>query len=100
MNKDFVWSPSSLQIFYDCPRKFYFKYIEGINYRFSPKEHLGFDQKGIIEHKIIGIYLSKFRVWNEEEFKFIVEETVDDHLKEKDIIVKALLNIYCQILNH
>ncbi|MDC0253947.1 PD-(D/E)XK nuclease family protein [Bacteriovoracales bacterium] len=83
--KEFVWSPSSLQIFYDCPRKFYFKYVEGINHRFSPKEHLGYDQKGIIEHKIIGAYLSKFRIWNDKEFKSIVEKTLNDHLNEKDI---------------
>jgi hypothetical protein len=90
LNDDFVWSPSSLQTFYDCPRKFYFKYIEKINNRFSPKKYLGFDQRGIIEHKIIETYLEKYRIWNESEFSLIVEETLKNHLDEKEISLELL----------
>ncbi|MEC7182851.1 MAG: PD-(D/E)XK nuclease family protein [Bdellovibrionota bacterium] len=82
---DFTWSSSSLQLFYDCKRKFYFKYIKGINSRFKSNEYLGYDKKGIIEHRIIESFFTSGLDWSENNFLKIVDKEYKDFLKKESI---------------
>ncbi len=82
---DLFWSSSSLQLFYDCKRKFYFKYIGGIDSRFKSNEFLGYDQKGIIEHRIIETFFNSGSSWSEGNFLEIAYEEYKDYLKKENI---------------
>lgn len=55
-------SATSLQAYLDCPRKYYFKYIEKININPKVEEGIRPFQLGIIEHEVIGKFFD-----NEEQ---------------------------------
>lgn len=57
------FSASRLQSYIDCPRKYYFNYIEKIDNRPEERSTLGPDELGNLEHKIIETY------FNENGFK-------------------------------
>ena len=82
---DFSWSSSSLQLLFDCKRKFYFKYIKGINSRFKSSNFLGYDQKGIIEHKIIEAFFTSNLSQSEASFIKIADHEYKDYLKKESI---------------
>ncbi len=50
--EDMVWSYSRIKSFYDCPYKFYLKYIVGIR----SKEEMFFSSYGSFIHKLIELY--------------------------------------------
>lgn len=50
------FSASKLQTYLDCPRKYYFTYIDKIENRPNERVNLGADELGQIEHKIIAQY--------------------------------------------
>ncbi|MCY4644332.1 MAG: PD-(D/E)XK nuclease family protein [Bacteriovoracales bacterium] len=56
-------SPTKLQTYLDCPRKYYARYIDGFYFNplfkneFSPRE------KGRLEHKVIGNYFEQCSNW-------------------------------------
>lgn len=50
------FSASKLQAYLDCPRKYYFTYIDKIENRPNERVNLGADELGQIEHKIIANY--------------------------------------------
>lgn len=49
-------SASRLQLFIDCPRKYYFSYVEKIDHRPAERLKIAADEMGVIEHKIIEQY--------------------------------------------
>ncbi|MDO9180829.1 MAG: PD-(D/E)XK nuclease family protein, partial [Bacteriovorax sp.] len=49
-------SASRLQVFIDCPRKYYFSYIEKIDHRPVERLKIAADEMGTIEHDIIQQY--------------------------------------------
>ena len=49
-------SASRLQVFIDCPRKYYFSYIEKIDHRPVERLKIAPDEMGTIEHEIIEQY--------------------------------------------
>jgi hypothetical protein len=53
------FSASRLQIFMDCPRKYYFSYVEKIQTRPNKRLSLDADEKGVLEHKIIETYFQQ-----------------------------------------
>lgn len=63
------FSASKLQTFLDCPRKYYFTYIDKIENRPDERVNLGADELGQIEHKIIAQYFNLKSI-NEFEVDF------------------------------
>lgn len=51
-------SSSRLQVFMDCPRKYYFSYVEKIDHRPALRLKIAADEMGIIEHEIIEGYFT------------------------------------------
>ncbi|MBC7539268.1 MAG: PD-(D/E)XK nuclease family protein [Bacteriovorax sp.] len=49
-------SASRLQVFMDCPRKYYFSYVEKIDHRPTERLKIAADEMGTIEHEIIEQY--------------------------------------------
>ncbi len=90
------YSASRLQSFVDCPRKYYFNYIEKLDHRPDERMKLGADEMGTLEHAIIRQYFSaiSFR----ETFQFdklqgIVEETLKDFLLKNKIVLSDKLKL-------
>jgi hypothetical protein len=55
-NKKNSISASRLQSYYDCPRKYYVHYLAKLDVRLDSKSGIGSDDKGVLEHLIIGKY--------------------------------------------
>lgn len=64
------FSASKLQTYIDCPRKYYFTYIDKIENRPDERVNLGADELGQIEHKIIAQYFI-FKSVNEFEMDLV-----------------------------
>lgn len=58
-------SASKLQTYIDCPKKFYYSYVERMSPYIELNESLGFNHLGIIEHDIIDKYCTKYDDWDE-----------------------------------
>ncbi len=85
-------SSSKLQSYVDCPRKFYFSYLNKIQSE-SPKVTFSPMQLGSIEHAVIGAYLEKNNEYIEDEFiktakeqfdKYIIQNKMNPSPMEKD----------------
>ena len=42
-----------------CPRMFYYKYVESFNPRPMSKDKIDYSQRGSLEHQVINSYLKK-----------------------------------------
>jgi CRISPR/Cas system-associated exonuclease Cas4 (RecB family) len=61
-----TFSASSLQSYLDCPRKYYFSFVQRIDNEPELKMTLGPSELGQIEHAVIAAYFDEFEVLNEE----------------------------------
>lgn len=67
-------SASRLQLFMDCPRKYYFSYIDKIDHRPAERLKIAPDEMGTIEHEIIEQYFSNRTIDSSLVFEPIVHE--------------------------
>ncbi len=58
-NANTYYSASKLQTYIDCPRRFYYTYIERLSPNFQVLNELGPAQLGILEHEIIKEFFEK-----------------------------------------
>ena len=61
-------SPTKLQAYIDCPQKYYYQHVERINIYPHLEQDLLANEKGQMEHRIIGAYLEKFSTFDENFF--------------------------------
>lgn len=54
-----ILSPSKIQTYIDCPRKFYFTHVQNLELKWSSTSEIKPDQLGNIEHEIIREYIEK-----------------------------------------
>lgn len=74
-------SSSKLQTYLDCPRKFYFSYINKIQTE-PPKMDFTPMQLGSIEHAVIGAYLGKNNEFKNDNFEKTASEELEKYLVE------------------
>ncbi len=55
-------SASRLQTYMDCPRKYYFSYIEKIDHRPEERMKIAADEMGTLEHEILGAYFQESKI--------------------------------------
>lgn len=79
-------SSSRLQVYHDCPRKYYYSYVEKREPKITLKDHLDSMELGQLQHKIIEVYLTKYDHFDEELYLAIISETLDQFLKGKDAV--------------
>lgn len=80
-------SASRLQAYYDCPRKYYANYLAKLDVKLDTRSGIGSDDKGILEHLIIGIY---FKNQNKLSFSILEEicrSELDNYIKSKKILL-------------
>lgn len=59
-------SPSRLQNYIDCPRKYYYQFIEKVNEKAIKRTVMEPRFLGEIEHAVVESFLNKHKVWNSE----------------------------------
>lgn len=80
--KDFTKhiSATKLQSFSDCPRKFYYSYIENLSSREEISTELRADELGSVQHKIIESYAKKIQAFDEEKHREVSQQILDKHI--------------------
>ena len=76
-------SPTKLQTYIDCPQKYYYQYVERINIYPHLKHEFLANEKGQIEHKIIGAYLKKFSTFDEKLFSQVCHDEMNLFCQEE-----------------
>ncbi len=100
------FSASKLQAFIDCPRKYYFSYIEKIENRPMERLSLGADELGQIEHKAIAQYFSQISLSAESvdlvSHKKVCENVFNEYLSEGQLKLNesSRLNSLSEVLHY
>jgi len=79
------YSASRLQTYVDCPRKYYFQYVDKLDVRPQADCTVRPDQLGTLEHDIIGEYINKYDDWDEKQHFEFVQETFSKFISEEQI---------------
>lgn len=58
-------SPSRLQSYFDCPRQYYYNFVEDVSSEPELEENLQARHLGEIEHEVVEKYLAKQQSWDE-----------------------------------
>lgn len=95
----FPMSASKFQAYIDCPRKYYFDYVDRL-YR-SPEVHMEIlpNQLGTVEHTIIEEFFNRQSDWDSSEHRKIAQSELIKFLKLNDISLdkasfdKALIEV-------
>jgi len=97
-------SPSSVNTYLGCPRRFYYRYIVRV-----PDRPNRYSVKGLIIHEIIEEFLSKYekslkkrldritkKIATKEKFEVfeMSEEEIDYELKDIDLIIRSFYNMF------
>lgn len=77
-------SSSKLQMFSDCPRKFYYSYIEKISPDIKLQGEVDAAERGQIQHEVIEVYLKSYPTFDEDSFQKTIEKVVAKYLSGKD----------------
>jgi CRISPR/Cas system-associated exonuclease Cas4 (RecB family) len=76
-------SASSLQSFTDCPRKYYFSYVDRLDHRPEERLKIAADEMGMLEHKIIEHYFKNLNIEELEEVDLLkIEKLCHQFLNE------------------
>ncbi|WP_127717728.1 PD-(D/E)XK nuclease family protein [Halobacteriovorax sp. HLS] len=95
-------SASKIQTYIDCPRKFYYSFIERKEINSNNTKELRPNEIGSLEHEVIEKYFKGKKTWDEEFFRETVEKTYREYIVEnrKNLAqMKEKLSIY-EILNY
>lgn len=84
-----IFSPNMIKIFKDCPRRFYYRYIEQIPSPFPDKEF----QTGKKLHAIASYYLSGANISKFEQVLTDKEKTLWELLKKKEYLSYDVVEI-------
>ena len=100
------YSASRLQSYFDCPRKYYFSYIEKMDHRPDERLKISADEMGIIEHAIIQDYFegnlkSLKNDFNPDLHSQICKKHLDEFLEDHKIVLseKTKLTTHYELLH-
>lgn len=100
-------SASRLQQFADCPRKYYFSYVEKLDHRPEERLKIAPDEMGTIEHKIIehyfeGMVIDQAISFDNEKHKSLCLKCLDVFLNEHRIVLneKNKLTTFYELLHY
>jgi len=75
-------SASKLQSYLDCPRKYYYSFIDRKEIEVNNSKEIRPNEIGSLEHEVIEEYFKKISSWDENVFKEVVENTYSEFIKE------------------
>lgn len=84
------WSASRVQRYIECPRKFYYQYVENIHRDPPDTDSLPPKVLGELEHKIIEKYMEKFSSFDLRAHRSLVEELLEMHLERENLVLDEL----------
>ncbi len=84
-----TFSPSRLQTYLDCPRRYYYQYVENVSEKPIKQQDLEPRFLGEIEHDVIDQYLSECVDWNEERFIKLCHKLLVEKLHKEKIVLEA-----------
>jgi CRISPR/Cas system-associated exonuclease Cas4 (RecB family) len=100
-------SASRLQVFMDCPRKYYFSYIEKIDHRPVERLKIAADEMGTIEHAIIEQYFIGRKIDSNLIFESAIHEefcrsALEEFIASHKIILneKTKLTTFYELLHY
>lgn len=94
-------SASRLQTYIDCPRKYYFSYIEKLGEEPKRKESIDPRLLGEAEHEIVDLYLKRHKIFEKELHLKLVEEVSRDKFSEAVLSKKILKEeIQVELINY
>ena len=77
-------SPTKLQSYIDCPQHYYYQYVERIHTYPELKNELLPNERGLIEHEIIGKYLYQRKTFEREVFSQICHDEISQFCQQKE----------------
>lgn len=80
-------SASRLQTYYDCPRKYYANYVAKLDVKLDSRSGLGSDDKGILEHLIIGKYFKSHQQITSFDLEELCRNELDNYIKNKQMLL-------------
>ena len=95
-------SASKLQTFIDCPRKFYYSFVERREIEASNSKEIRPNEIGNLEHEVIENYFKDRKVWDEDYFIVLVEKSYSDFVLKNNKAVgkmKEKLSVF-EIYNY
>ena len=96
------WSSGKIQKYLDCPRAFYYNYIDRIY--FSPENQQEVEARdfGSLQHKTIRLYLEQFHSLDEEAHHDLLKDVWNQFLQEKNLVLNDLSyrNGFIEIKNY
>jgi CRISPR/Cas system-associated exonuclease Cas4 (RecB family) len=79
------YSASRLQTYIDCPRKYYFQYVDKLAVRPQADCTVRADQLGTLEHDIIGEYLENNKEFDEKKHVKLVEDMFNQFIDKLEL---------------
>jgi CRISPR/Cas system-associated exonuclease Cas4 (RecB family) len=82
---DFKFSPSKLQTYADCPRKFYLSYVAKLYQSPVAKMSVPGSDMGKLEHDIIRNYAEEFKKYDKKNHLQIIQRQWKKHCRENEL---------------
>ena len=102
LSKTEKWSSSKIQKHLDCPRSFYYSYVDRIY--FSPENQQEVEAKylGSLQHKVIRLFMEQSDALNEEGYDDLAKNIWENFLQEKKLFLDDLSykNYFIEIKNY
>ena len=80
-------SASRLQAYMDCPRKYYFSYVDSLGGKISLHNSLMPDQLGILEHLTVEDYIKEYDLLDRRSVRKIAQKNLERYLGDNGIIL-------------
>ncbi|MBL7663722.1 MAG: PD-(D/E)XK nuclease family protein [Bacteriovoracaceae bacterium] len=80
-------SASKIQGYLDCPRKFYFSYIEQLNPDIKLETQMLPNQLGTLEHRVVEVYFSMSKSWDTELHKKVLKQEFERFVRENKLSI-------------
>ena len=94
-------SATRLQTYMDCPRKYYFSYVEGLGQEPVKQETVDPRLLGQAEHEIVDKYIKTYNSFEEEKLTQVIDEIALSYFSKEILNHKVLKDeVYIELLNY
>lgn len=80
-----VISATKVQSYIDCPRKYFYDYVERVDIRARSSDIIGSDMKGVIEHEVVETYIKEQANWSNEAHREVVDRIFDKFIDDSRV---------------
>ena len=96
------WSSVKIQKHLDCPRSFYYSYVDRIHFFPLNQQEVEATDLGSLQHKIISLFLDKFDILENRLHYDLVKDIWDKFLQERGLVLDDLSykNYFIELKNY